>query len=72
MSLTGFILAVSKTHQTDGITGRAVNLVSDTELNTINPDITNSNDILGEGTGGSTAVAERSVEGWRLCDDVVG
>ena len=27
MSLTRFVLAVSKTHQTDGITSRAVNLV---------------------------------------------
>lgn len=72
LSLTRFVLAVSKTHQTDGITSRAVNLVRNAKLDTINPHIADPNDILSKRTSGGTAVAERRVESWRFSDDLVG
>jgi hypothetical protein len=71
LSLTRFVLAVPKAHQTDCIPSRAVNLVRNTELNTIDPHIADADHILSEWASGGTAIAEGSVESWRFGDDLV-
>ena len=68
---TRFVLAVHKAHQTDGISSRAVNLVRNTELNTVNSDIANPDIILSKWTNSGAAVAEGSVESGRFSDDLV-